>query len=500
VSDAPRTLEPRDSSGSPRSRPEERGVVPLVVDLDGTLISTDSLLESILALVKKRPWSLALVIALALRSKAALKTAVARRIDLSADSLPFHANLLAYLRAQKAAGRPIVLATAANEAIANTVATHLGLFTEVFASNEWVNLKGTKKRDVLVKRFGVRGYDYIGDSTADAPIWAACRIAHVAGPMPHLPAEALAGGAEAGEAFPTSRPTFRSVVRSVRIHQWVKNVLIFIPTLAAHHIDLRVMTILFLAFLSFSFVASGSYVINDLFDLSADRKHPRKSRRPFANGELSIRQGLLMALILMIAGFGLALAVDPKLVACLAVYLILATGYSSFAKDKPMLDVAVLALLYTARVFTGGIVSGEEISPWLFEFCLFLFLSLAFVKRYSELRRLRLERKRQMPGRGYGVVDLSIISQAGVASGLLAGLVLALYINGQEISRLYPRPHMLWGVSPLFVYWITRVWIIAHRGNMNEDPILYAFHDKVSYIVGSLILLFLILGIMPHAG
>jgi 4-hydroxybenzoate polyprenyltransferase len=497
VGESPTTNEYRDPEVA---RPTGHDRVPLVVDLDGTLIATDSLLESILTLVKKQPWSLLLLAGPALRGKAALKSEIARRVQLSADSLPFHAELLAYLRSEHEAGRPIILATAAPAATANDVAEHLGLFSAVFSSNDWVNLKGTQKRDALVKRFGFRGFDYIGDSRADVPIWASCRIAHRAGPKCDVPAEVLAAGAESGRPFPSVRPSLGAVLRSLRIHQWVKNVLIFIPTLAAHQINLRVMTALCLTFLSFSLVASGSYVINDLFDLSADRKHPRKSRRPFASGELSIGQGLLIALVLLAAGFGLAIAVNHALIECLAVYLMLALGYSSFAKDKPILDVAVLALLYTARVFTGGVVSGQEVSPWLFEFCLFLFLSLAFVKRYSELRRLRLERKRQIPGRGYSLVDLSIISQAGVASGLLAGLVLALYINGQEIERLYPRPHMLWGVSPLFVYWITRVWIIAHRGNMNEDPIFYAFHDKVSYIVGFLILLFLMLGIIPHAG
>lgn len=499
-----------DPSATWRPRPEEREVarhrpfsqdkVPLVVDLDGTLITTDSLLESLLMLAKKRPWALPLLAGPALRGKAALKSAIARDVQLNAGALPFNGVLLAHLRLEHEAGRPIVLATAAHETIANGVAEHLGLFSEVLASNEQINLSGAKKRDELVSRFGVRGFDYIGDSRADMPVWAASRVAHVAGPGAVMPAEAMAAGAKAGKLFPSPRPSLPSVLRSLRIHQWVKNILIFIPTLAAHHIGLRAMATLFLAFLSFSLVASGSYIMNDLFDLPADRKHPHKSRRPFAGGELSIGQGLLITLLLMAAGFGLAVAVDPALAACLAAYLALAVGYSSFAKDKPILDVAVLALLYTARVFTGGVVSGEEVSPWLFEFCLFLFLSLAFVKRYSELRRLRIERKRQIPGRGYSVIDLHVISQAGVASGLLAGLVLALYINGQEIQRLYPRPHMLWGVSPLFVYWITRVWIIAHRGNMNEDPILFAFHDKVSYIVGLLILVFVILGITLHAG
>jgi 4-hydroxybenzoate polyprenyltransferase len=286
-------------------------------------------------------------------------------------------------------------------------------------------------------------------------------------------------------------------MKAVRVHQWVKNVLLFVPTLAAHRLDREILTTLLLTFFAFSALASGTYVINDLFDLAADRKHPRKSKRPFASGEFSLARGSWLASALIAVGFALGVAVGLDLVLCLVAYLALTVTYSTYLKNKPIIDVIALALLYTLRVYTGGIVTGFNISPWLFQFSIFLFLSLAFVKRYSELRRLRSERQQDAPGRGYRRHDLSIISQAGIGSGLLAGLVLALYINGQEIQRLYPRPHMLWIVCPVFTYWITRVWLIAHRGNMHEDPIIYAFHDKVSYIVGAVILGAAILGMAP---
>ena len=481
--------------------PDGQDKVPLAVDLDGTLIATDSLLESAMGLMKQQPWVVLFFAVWLLRGKAVLKSEIARRFRLNAEQLPYRPEIIAFLQTERVAGRTIVLATAAHQSIADAVSTHLGLFNEVLASNESINLKGFRKRDELVRKFGVRGFDYIGDSRGDVLVWSASRIAHVvAGPLGGVPQRALTAGAKPGRVFAGPRPSVHTWLKALRIHQWVKNVLIFIPTLAAHHIDVHVAKTLGITFLAFSFIASAAYVVNDLFDLAADRRHPQKRRRPFASGQLTITQGVVLAFFLMVAGFGLGAAVSLALVVCLFAYQVLTFTYSSFLKNKPILDVMVLALIYTLRVFAGGIVSGEFVSAWLFQFSIFLFLSLAFVKRYSELQRLKRERTHRTPGRGYRLVDLHIISQAGVGSGLLAGLVLALYVNGLEVQKLYPHPHMLWGVSPMFVYWITRVWLIAHRGNMPEDPILYAFHDKVSYIVGFLILCSLILGMAPYAG
>jgi 4-hydroxybenzoate polyprenyltransferase len=474
--------------------------IPLVVDLDGTLVLTDTLFESVIALIKQKPWSVIWLIGWLLRGRAVLKAKIAEHVEISAESLPYRPDLLAYIQAERSTGRTIILATAAHQSIADAVGVQAGLFDQVLGSNESVNLKGSRKCAALVEKFGLRQFDYVGDSREDIPVWAASRIAHVAGSRSQVPASALTAGAKQGRVFAGPTPTFRTWMRALRVHQWVKNVLLFVPTLTAHRVERDIVTTLLITFFGFSFLASGTYVINDLFDLAADRKHPKKSKRPFASGEFSIARGILLAFVLIAAGFALGAAVSVDLVLCLLAYLALTLTYSTFLKNKPIIDVVVLAMLYTLRVYTGGIVSGSNISPWLFQFSIFLFLSLAFVKRYSELRRLRRERKMDAPGRGYVRNDLSIISQAGLGSGLLAGLVLALYINGPDIQRLYPRPHMLWIVCPVFTYWITRVWLIAHRGNMNEDPILYAFHDKVSYIVGGVILGAAILGMAPSAG
>lgn len=472
-------------------RPKED--VPLVVDLDGTLVNGDTLLENILSLIRHRPSSILMLPLWTLQGKSALKANIAKRFQLDAATLGYRRDLLEYLQSEQANGRRIILATAAHESIAANASQHLRIFDEVFASSESVNLKGKTKRDKLVERFGEKGFDYIGDSTSDTPIWAACRIGHIAGSMNRLPGSALSAGAQQGQVFANRRPRLKTWIRAMRPHQWVKNLLVFAPTFLNHRLDLGILKSLLLTFFAFSLVSSATYVNNDLFDLAADRQHPRKSKRPLASGELSVSRGIFLSLVLLISGLSLGAMVGLPLEVCLVGYLCLTTLYSSFLKGKPIIDVIALASLYTLRLYSGGVVSGSMVSPWLFQFSIFLFISLAFVKRYSEMRRLFHEGQEVAPGRNYRAGDLSIISQAGLTAGLLGGLVLALYVNAGEIQRLYPRPQMLWGLCPLFVYWISRVWLVAHRGNMNEDPIVWAFRDRVSYIVGFLMFVSMLL-------
>ena len=477
---------------------DQLDLLPLAVDLDGTLVSTDTLLESALMLIRQKPWSILLFWVWLSRGKTVLKAGVAKHVTPHAESLPYRLDLVEYLRGERSKGRTIVLATAAHRTIADRVAAWLGIFDVVLASTDAVNLKGTLKRDALVRLYGLRGFDYIGDSKSDKPVWAACRIGHVAGRMRQLPRSVLAAGTEQGEMFPAPRPGVKTWLREIRVYQWVKNLLVFVPAFLNHHVDWEILKALLIGFLGFSLLASGTYVINDIFDLEADRRHPRKSRRPLASGQIPIAAGIAMAIALLVAGILLGLTVSRELVACLLTYLVLTLLYSSYIKGKPIIDVVALAVLYTLRVYAGGLVSRAYVSPWLFQFSIFLFLSLAFVKRYSELRRTRHQLPLEVHGRNYRVGDLSIVSQAGLGSGLLAGLVLALYVNGGEIEKLYPHRDMLWGICPLFIYWIIRVWLIAHRGNMNEDPILFAFRDRVSYIVAILIVGLVLAGLSPH--
>ena len=483
---------------SPPNGSTERKV-PLAVDLDGTLIAGDSLAESVVLLVRQRPACLLWLVFWLFQGKARLKAEVGKRVQLRGETLPYRAEIVGYLKAEHAAGRKLILATAAHQTVADAVAAHLRLFDEVLASDESNNRKGTAKRDELIKRFGMRGFDYIGDSRADLPIWAASRTAHVAGYSRNIAALAQAVGAERGRAFATARPGIRTWIRAIRVQQWVKNTLIFVPLVLAHRLEERALVRELLAFFGFSFLASSAYIINDLFDLAADRKHPVKRGRPFASGELPISRGLLVSLALVAVSLGLGVALGAQTLACLAVYFGVSLLYSSFLKDEPILDVVVLASLYTLRLITGGVAAGIHISMWLFQFSLFLFVSLALVKRYSELHRLKIERSGDGRARGYRLADLTTVSQAGIASGFLAGLVLALYINSTDVQHLYLWPHALWGACPIYTYWIVRIWLVAGRGEMNEDCIVFAFHDRTSYLAGIGIVILMLIGALHHA-
>jgi 4-hydroxybenzoate polyprenyltransferase len=298
----------------------------------------------------------------------------------------------------------------------------------------------------------------------------------------------------------TARPSLRTWLRAIRVQQWVKNTLVFIPLVLAHRLDFSGIRTALVAFFGFSLLASGTYLINDLFDLGADRRHPVKRKRPFASGELSIPQGLTVALALLFGAFAIGAVLGIGPLTCLVAYLALTLTYSSFLKREPILDVVVLASLYTLRLITGGIATNVTVSPWLFQFSLFLFLSLALVKRYSELHQLKADGSSDTCARGYFLDDLATVSQAGIASGLLAALILALYLNSPDVQRLYSWPHALWGTCPIFVYWITRIWLLAGRGAMNEDCIVFAFRDRISYLAGAGIVALMIIGVMLHAG
>ena len=476
----------------------ESGHVPLIVDLDGTLVRTDTLHEGMLVLARRHPLALLQVPSWLLRGRAYLKRKVAEAEISDVESLPLNAGLMLFLRQAKVDGRTLVLATGANRCIADAVAARLDLFDDVIATDD-VNLTGRAKCAALVARYGQRGFDYVGDSRADTPVFAACRVGHAAGTLRVLPRAVVRAGTAEGIAFATPRATWRDWVRALRVHQWAKNTLVVVPTLLNHRVDLSILMTLVLTFAAFSTVASGTYIVNDLLDLPADRAHARKSRRPFAAGEIPIAHGILASVALTVIGLTIAALQGAPVLACLTSYILLTITYSAWLKGKPIIDAVVLAVLYTLRVFTGGLVTDAFVSPWLLQFLMFLFLSLAFLKRYSELYAMRGNAVKNSPGRGYRDGDIDIIGQAGIGTGLVAGQVLALYMNGQEVQRLYARPHMLLAIVPVYIYWIVRVWLIAHRGNMHDDPVVYAFSDKVSYIVGALIVVAVILGMIPVA-
>jgi 4-hydroxybenzoate polyprenyltransferase/phosphoserine phosphatase len=458
---------------------------PLCVDLDGTLVRTDTLIESLLRLVKANPLVAFALPLWALRGRAALKRRIAARVVLDPAALPYHAELLAWLRSERESGRRLALVSAADEGVVRAVSKHLGIFDEVIASDGARNLKGANKRDALAARFGAGKFDYAGNDASDLAVWEAARQAIIVGASPRLIRRAGAGVAR---TFPLAAPRWRAALRSLRAHQWVKNVLVFVPLLMAPEaLELPLLGNAFLSFVAFSLCASSVYVVNDLLDLDADRRHPTKRRRPLASGELPLAAGLVLAPACLGAGLIVASRLPPAFVGVLLAYLAVTAAYSFRLKQEPILDVVVLALLYTGRVLAGAAATSLRPSPWILAFSLFFFFSMAFVKRCSELHGLRHAGALDATARGYSAADLEWIGSAGAASGYVSVLVAALYINSDRVSSVYARPELLWLVCPLLLYWISRIWLLAHRGRVDDDPVLFAVRDRTSWAVGGLL-------------
>lgn len=453
---------------------------PLTVDLDGTLVKTDLLIESLLALLKQNPLYAFAVLLWLWHGKAYLKHQIAQRTRLDVILLPYHAELLTYLKTQHAQGRQIILATAANERIARQITDHLQCFSGVFASNATTNLKGQRKRTRLVAEFGERGFDYVGTDRFDLPIWHSARKAILVNPRRGI--QTTAGGiTQIERIFEDGTRRFSAYIRALRPHQWLKNLLIFVPLLTAHRFhEVNLLGQSLLAFLVFGLCASSIYVLNDLLDLSADRHHSRKRQRPFAAGEIPVDDGLLLIPLLLGFAFGLAMFLPPAFAGVLALYFILTLGYSFYFKQIVILDVLVLAGLYTVRIIAGSAAVAIWPSFWLLAFSQFLFLSLAMVKRYTELKGVVSGTQRFIKGRDYRVDDLELLTSLGGASGYLAVLVLALYINSNQVKTLYSHPEVIWLLCPLLLYWISRVWLLTHRGMMHDDPIVFALEDWAS--------------------
>lgn len=453
--------------------------VPLCVDLDGTLVKTDTLYEAVLALLRRNLLYLLVLPFWLLRGRAYLKGRIAVLVTLDAGTLPYNEALVVLLREQRASGRRLVLASAADAAIAHRIAAHVDCFHEVIATGGDTNLKGRAKLEALEQRFGRRGFDYVGDSPVDVPIWEGARRGLVAAPSGQI-LEYPAGL----QARTSIARRLRLFARATRVPQWVKNLLLFVPVITAHKLSFPILANAAWAFLAFSLCASANYILNDLMDLTADRLHPVKRLRPFASGNLPLVWGLVLMPLMLVAGMACALQTTTGFLVYLAVYLVCSVLYSARLKRVPLLDVLVLAALYVMRIMAGGQATDLPISQWLLAFSMFLFLSLALAKRHSELGRLRRDNAKPTHGRGYLSEDLELLLSMGTGAGYLSVLILALYVNSPEVRSLYLRPHLLWLMCPVFLYWIGRVWLLAHRGQMDEDPVLFAVKDKVSYFAG----------------
>jgi 4-hydroxybenzoate polyprenyltransferase/phosphoserine phosphatase len=458
---------------------------PLCIDLDGTLIRSDLLLESLLLLLKRNALYLFAAGFWLLRGgKAGLKAEIAARVTVNPAALPYNKELLAWLKSERAQGRELWLCTAANEKLAHAVAEHLGLFSGVLASDQSNNIAGQRKADELVERFGHGGFDYCGNERRDLAIWLCARGAIVVNGTPALERQAGAT-VTVVRTFPSSGRRLRAVVRALRPHQWAKNVLVLVPLFAAHRLgDLEALTDAVLGLIAFCLCASSVYLLNDMLDLEADRAHPRKCKRPFAAGDLSLSTGFALVPGLLAGAVLIAAFLPGKFQIWLAAYYFLTAAYSFALKRLLLIDAVALAGLYTLRIIAGAGAATVALSFWLLLFSVFLFLSLAFVKRYAELDSLRRQQRLQAVGRGYHVEDLAVLQTFGAAAGYLSVLVLALYINSPDIQPLYHRPKLIWTLCVLMLYWISRVWMTAHRGAMHDDPVVYALRDRVSLGLG----------------
>jgi 4-hydroxybenzoate polyprenyltransferase/phosphoserine phosphatase len=461
---------------------------PLCVDLDGTLIRTDLLWESLVRLLRRNPLFLLILPFWLLKGRAHLKRQIASRTDVDVSVLPYHEPFLEFLRNEKRQGRSIVLTTAADESLARRTADHLKLFSEVLASDGETNLRGDRKAARLAERFGDRGFDYAGNSRTDLPVWRVARRAIVVNGHSNLAARAREC-TEVSRVFDPKVSRARALMYLLRPHQCVKNLILFVPLLTSHRLThLSLVADAILAFVAFSLCASAVYVLNDLMDLDADRRHASKRARPFASGDLPLWAGLVLVPALLAASAGLSWRLPWSFVGVLGAYMGLAAVYSWKVKQVALLDVFFLAGLYTIRLVAGHETTGIAYSFWLLAFSMFIFLSLALVKRFLEVNQVRRQAGSDVKGRGYFSNDLELVTTLGTTSGYLAVLVFALYANSPEVRVLYHRPTLLLLICPLLLYWISRIWLTAHRGQMHDDPIVFTLKDRVSYIVGCLTL------------
>lgn len=466
----------------------------LVVDLDGTLLRSDMLYESFWSAVGN-DWRAPLHAGLALQQggRASLKRYLSQTARLDIKTLPFDPDVVAYVQARRAEGTRTALVTASDQAFADQIAEHLDIFDEVHGSDGTNNLKGEVKAQFLKETFADKSFAYMGDSAADLPVWRAADMAIPVNASAAVQAQAARLDVPSDPLNTTGRK-HSAYLKALRPHQWLKNVLVFLPMLAAHQLTGATFLLSLLAFIAFSLVASSVYVLNDLLDLRADRAHPRKCKRPFAAGDIPISHGTVMAGGALLAGAILSLSLGSGFALTMLVYYLATLAYSVVLKRRAIIDICVLAGLYTLRIVAGGVATGITLSVWLLAFSIFFFFAMAAIKRQAELVDLEARGKLGASGRGYTVKDLEVISMMAVGAGYVSIMVMMLYVNSPAVLELYSEPAMLWGICCVLLYWISRIVIVTHRGHMHDDPVVFAAKDRNSQICVLLMLIFAIAG------
>jgi 4-hydroxybenzoate polyprenyltransferase len=457
---------------------------PLYVDLDGTLIATDLLHESALQLVRMAPGTLLRLPAWLLNGKAALKRRVAERVRLDAASLPYREPVLDIIRQARQQGRRVVLATASDRALADAVAAHLGLFDAVLASDGQRNLSGPRKLEAIRTDAAGQPFSYAGDGAVDLAVWQGAQSAIVVSNSSRLRHRVRAATRVEAE-IDVPRAGWRDLLYGIRLHQWLKNLLVFVPLLPILDQTTLGMALAALAmFFAFGLCASAIYLVNDLLDLEADRHHQRKKKRPIAAGTLPIGQAIALAAALLTGSAALAFATLPlPAIGVLAGYVLLTSAYSLWLKRRMLVDVFALAALYTVRILAGMSAARVEGSFWLLGFSMFMFLSLALVKRYVEIGEMKAGGQARAQGRAYAASDAGFVLATGLAAGQLSILTLSLYLNDPKVTQRYDHPYALWLLCPLMLYWLVRIWLKGHRGELHDDPVVFAATDRISQMV-----------------
>jgi 4-hydroxybenzoate polyprenyltransferase/phosphoserine phosphatase len=453
--------------------------VPLVVDLDGTLTATDTLIESLIQLVKRNPLNLFMMLFVLTQGRVAFKSWVAANSSINAAVLPYRRELVEWLQTEKARGRRVILATAAHRSIAEKVFAHFSFFDILISTDAETNMKGVNKLAAIKQAVG-DDFVYAGDSAADLPIWREARGAILVGASAAVAKQAQRLTA-VERVFAREGGGIQVWLKALRVHQWLKNVLLFVPLLTAFSF-FSVLEVLAVAkaFVAFSMAASATYIVNDLWDLETDRQHPRKRFRPFANANLSIFQGLSVSALLMASALALAAAVSKPFLVFLLLYVVATSAYSFVLKSYMLLDVLMLSLLYTVRILAGAAAINMPTSQWLLAFSMFVFLSLALVKRCSELVGMKNDTRRSSAGRDYHVDDLTVLIPMGVATAAASIVVFGLFIHSPETQARYLSPAILWSTAFFLCYWLFRLWIKTTRGEMHDDPVVYAMVDRGS--------------------
>ena len=467
---------------------------PLCVDLDGTLVKSDTLVDSLLLLTRRQPAALLNLPAWIAKGKAHLKEQVTARVTLNVEHLPYNHALLTFLNAEHAAGRKLYLTTGADSALAHRVARHLGIFEDVLGSDGKVNLTGKHKLASFQERFH-EGFDYVGNARPDVPLLMAATEPMLANPDLSLRMLLKKEKIRISQTFNDRASAFKVFTKAIRAHQWAKNVLLFVPLLLAHQFNLLSFTNAILAFISFSLCASATYIINDLLDIEADRQHPRKRLRAFASGNLSALGGLGISFTFLIVSFGLAWLVPHGFLGWLGLYLVTTLAYSLALKRIVIVDVIILSSLYTLRTLAGAAATDTPMSPWFSAFSIFIFLSLAMVKRFSELQNLRAAGSSVSNGRGYLLGDIEQVRSFGTSSAYASVVVFSVYISSPEIVALYHHVARMWLIAPLMILWLSRVWLLASRGELDEDPVVFALTDRMSLLMGAVAVLITVLAL-----